>query len=78
MKRITHRKTGSKSTLQAGITLIEVVIVMGILALAIIPIYNNIFGHFVFFSYMHFVNLENHVYTSRFKLYKSQYHRSFF
>lgn len=28
----------------AGITLIEVVIVMGILALAIIPIYNNIFG----------------------------------
>lgn len=29
---------------QAGITLIEVVIVMGILALAVIPIYNNIFG----------------------------------
>lgn len=29
---------------QAGITLIEVVIVMGILTLAVIPIYNNIFG----------------------------------
>ena len=29
---------------QAGITLIEIVIVMGILALAVIPIYNNIFG----------------------------------
>ena len=27
---------------------------------------------------MYFVNLENHVYASRFKLYKSQYHRSFF
>ena len=44
MKRITHRKTSLKSSLQAGITLIEIVIVMGILALAIIPIYNNIFG----------------------------------
>ena len=35
---------GSKSTYQAGVTLLEIVVVMGILALAIIPIYNNIFG----------------------------------
>ena len=44
MKRITHRKTSFKLSSQAGVTLIEIVIVMGILALAIIPIYNNIFG----------------------------------
>ena len=44
MKTRTSIALDSKRYLQAGVTLIEIVIVMGILALAIIPIYNNIFG----------------------------------
>lgn len=44
MKIRTSIALDSKRCLQAGVTLIEIVVVMGILALAIIPIYNNIFG----------------------------------
>lgn len=44
MKRSNNILAGFNMPSQAGVTLIEIVIVMGILALAIIPIYNNIFG----------------------------------
>ena len=44
MKTRTSIALDSKRYLQAGVTLIEIVVVMGIMALAIIPIYNNIFG----------------------------------
>ena len=44
MKQRTRMNICLKTSVRAGITLIEIVVVMGILALAIIPIYNNIFG----------------------------------
>ena len=44
MKQRTLMNIYLKTSVRAGITLIEIVVVMGILALAIIPIYNNIFG----------------------------------